>query len=256
MNSIRLLSAAEQVAIRLRQELVSGCMEERFPGIHQLAAELGVNHKTVSAALRLLQKEGVLVGQGRGRRQLVLARSEEKKQGLRISILVPQREDCKQNYELEVCRHLAESSHHVRFASKTLYGLRGDIARFGLYIEENQADAWVVLGGMGAELECFVEQSIPVFALLGRARRLSVAAIAPDKLPAMRAALERLVDNGHRRIVLLVRPVRRIPEPGYFERAFLAELDSYGIPPGKYHFPDWNENPRDLQACRNKGCFN
>ncbi len=252
MNPIRLLSAAEQVAIHLRQELVSGRSEERFPGIHQLAAELGVNHKTVSAALRLLQKEGVLVGQGRGRRQLVLGRAEEKDQGLKISILVPQREDRKQDYVLEVYRQLAEAGHHVRFASKTLYGLRGDIDRLGLYIEENKADAWVVLGGMRDELECFMEQSIPVFALLGRARRLSVAGIAPDKIPAMRAAVKQLVDYGHRRIVLLVRPERRIPEPGFFERAFLAELDSYDIPSGRYHLPDWNENPTDFQACLKK----
>ena len=63
MGELRFLSKIEQVAAHLRAELAGGRWEEAMPGRLELAAELGINAKTVEEALRLLEKEGVLVGQ-------------------------------------------------------------------------------------------------------------------------------------------------------------------------------------------------
>lgn len=66
MGELRFLSKIEQVAAHLRAELAGGRWEGAMAGRLELAAELGINAKTVEEALRLLEKEGVLVPQRRG----------------------------------------------------------------------------------------------------------------------------------------------------------------------------------------------
>jgi LacI family transcriptional regulator len=55
-------------------------------------------------------------------------------------------------------------------------------------------------------------------------------------------ATRRLLELGHRRITLLCREQRRLPQPGKLERAFLDELQSAGIQTSKFHLPDWEES--------------
>jgi len=50
MDSITLLSAAEQVAAHLREALQREGSSGTIPGVRPLATELGVNRKTVKAA--------------------------------------------------------------------------------------------------------------------------------------------------------------------------------------------------------------
>ena len=52
------LSISEQVAEHLRGELFRGRWGETIPGLPTLAAELGVNSKTVEVALDLLESQG------------------------------------------------------------------------------------------------------------------------------------------------------------------------------------------------------
>ena len=59
---------AEQVATHLRGEVLRGVWSGEMPGVNRLAPKLGIDDKTVEVALRQLEKEGLLVGQGRGRR--------------------------------------------------------------------------------------------------------------------------------------------------------------------------------------------
>ena len=65
--ALLLLSHAEQVAAHLRTEISRGRWRHILPGIQRLGIELGVNHNTMEAALRLLEAEGVLASQGHGR---------------------------------------------------------------------------------------------------------------------------------------------------------------------------------------------
>jgi DNA-binding GntR family transcriptional regulator len=66
MPLLRSLSVSAQAAAHLRAEIERGHWMGKLPGVHQLAAELGVNRKTVEAALRQLEHEGLLQGQGQG----------------------------------------------------------------------------------------------------------------------------------------------------------------------------------------------
>jgi LacI family transcriptional regulator len=86
-------------------------------------------------------------------------------------------------------------------------------------------------------------------ALFGRRRGLPIAGVGPDKPPAMEALTRRLIQLGHRRIVMLARGERRLPQPGATERAFLNTLAANGMNPGTYHLPDWEENPDGFQHC-------
>jgi DNA-binding LacI/PurR family transcriptional regulator len=83
---------------------------------------------------------------------------------------------------------------------------------------------------------------------VGRRRGIEIASIGPDKVPALRTAVRRLVGLGHKRIVMLAREVRRKPEPGEFERVFLNELAACGIQHGSYNLPEWKESAEGLQS--------
>jgi DNA-binding LacI/PurR family transcriptional regulator len=98
-------------------------------------------------------------------------------------------------------------------------------------------------------LEWFVAQQLPVFALFGRRRGLPIAGVGPDKPPAIAQATRRLIELGHRRIVLLTQRAQRQPQPGASVQAFVDELAAQGISPGAYHLPDWEENVESFHGC-------
>lgn len=68
----------------------------------------------------------------------------------------------------------------------------------------------------------------------------------PDKVDALRICIQRLLQLGHRRIVMLAREERRKPYPGLMERTFLDELEAFGISTGAYNLPDWEDSPDGL----------
>jgi len=250
MGSIRLLSGAEQVAAHLRGEVLRERWSGTVPGIHQLAAELGVNHKTVKAALHLLEREGVLAGQGAGRRRRIEARAGgHSPRPLRVAILAGEDSDKRQNYMIQLQHALTEAGNSAFFAPGALMELGMNVRRVSKLVDRTEADAWVVASGSREVIEWFSRQETPSFALFGRRRGLPIAAVGPDKLPAYAAAVRRLASLGHQRIVLLVRPERRRPVPGTIELGFLAELERHGISTGSYNLPDWEDNPESFHRC-------
>lgn len=240
MPLIRILSAAEQVADRLREELLRGDWGDLMPGVDRLAPDLGVSRKTVEAALRILRREGLLVPQGAGRRSRIeLPEGEQIHQGLRVVILQSEPMDRTFDFMVHLEHELIKAGHTVSFAEKCLSDLRMKPERVAKIVGRTEADAWVVVCGSREVTDWFVKQKIPAFALFGRRRGLPLPRAGPDKLAAMEAAIRSLIELGHKRIVLLARTSRRLPEPGAPERAFMAQLAASGITPGSYHLPDW-----------------
>ena len=45
---------------------------------------------------------------------------------------------------------------------------------------------------------------------------------------------------------MITRPVRRIPEPGQPERAFLDQLNHHALSTSVYNLPDWDGDPDTL----------
>ncbi len=251
MAASRFLSITEQVTGALRADLWRGRWRGLMPGKHHLAKELEVNNKTVEAALRQLEAEGLLVAQGAGRQRLIRL-PERLPEGqappsLRVGILLFEPADRKLDYIVELQHALVEAGHGAIYASHAMMELGMEVPRIARMVQKTAADAWVVIGGARAVLEWFSVQPVPAFDLFGRRLEVPIASAGPDKPPAMAAATRELLGLGHRRIVLLARRLRRLPEPGKSERVFLEELKVHGVAVGAYNLPDWEETREGLQ---------
>jgi hypothetical protein len=250
--SLRLLSHAEQVAAHLRGEVSRGRWRNVLPGIQKLSVELGVNHNTLEAALRLLEEEGVVAAQGHGRpRQVCAAAVSGEKRSLRVKILLYEAEDRLLPDHVELLARLQEAGHAADFAPKTLQDLGMEVGRVARFVAKHPAEAWVVCSASEEILTWFSTCPVPSIAMYGRftGSGIPIAGVSPRKSPAMVTAVRKLVSLGHRRIVMLTREERRKPKPALYEQNFLNELAALGIPTGAYNLPDWEETPAGLHAC-------
>ena len=250
MEPFRLRSAAEQVAAYLRTLTQRGEIRGVMPGVHRLAAEFGVHRTTVEAALRELERDGLLAARGVGRRRQIVTNAASRFAGrrLRVAILMHDPLRLNESWLIELQHLLNQAGHAAFFTEKSLLDLRMNVGRVARLVGRTEADAWIVGVASREVLEWFVDQEIPAFALFGRRRGLPVAAVGPDKPPVYAAITRRLIELGHRRIVLLAQRVRRLPKPGASEQAFLAELAAHGIEPHSYHLPDWEETINGFEA--------
>jgi DNA-binding LacI/PurR family transcriptional regulator len=248
MQPLRLLSAVEQVASHLRAEIEMGHWTASMPGVNRLAMELGVNRKTVEAALKQLEYEGLLVGQGAGRRRLIVLREGNPAgRRLRVGILLPEPSDLHTEYIVELQHALVEAGHDAIFPSRFLTELKMEVGRVSRLVEQTAVDAWVVGAAAREVLEWFSAQPGPSFALFGPHMGLPMAGTRPDKPRAYSAATRHLIEHGHQRIVLLTRRLGGPPEPRQSERAFLAELEASGVKTGEFNLPNWKETREGLQ---------
>jgi len=242
VKAFRPLSTVEQLAGHLREEVLRGSLGGSMPGVNQLARSLGVSPKTVIAAMKQLEREGMLQGQGpRRRSRIVLPTGAAEGRRLRVAILDY---EAPALTEIEL-QHLLEGAGHTAFfAGKSLQELGMDVRRVARLVAKTGPDAWVVCAGSGEVLEWFAAQPVPAFALFGRRRNVPLAGVGPNHLPACLAAVRRLLEHGHQRIVMLVRRERREGGPGDIERAILDKMAAHGIGTGPYNLPDW-ENSRE-----------
>ncbi len=150
---------------------------------------------------------------------------------------------------MDLNHRLRDVGHVSFFARRSLFELDLDVARIAKLVKEEQAAGWVVMAGSVQILEWFVQERIPTFAFFGRRQNLDIAGAGPDKIKAIQQVVDRLVGLGHRRIVLLTHQIRRLPEPGLFERAFIQALEQKGLPAGPYNLPDWDNNVKDFHRC-------
>jgi DNA-binding LacI/PurR family transcriptional regulator/DNA-binding transcriptional regulator YhcF (GntR family) len=249
MNAFRPLSTVVQLASHLRGEILRGTLGQTMPGVNRLAATLGVSPKTVMAAVKQLEREGMLQGQGPRRRSRTVVPENFAPPALRVSILPYEETDRTLNYTLDLQYRLMEEGHVAGFASRTLLDLEMDAKRVARLVSKTSADAWVVLGGSREVLEWFAAQPVPAFALFGRRRNVPIAGTGPDKQPALVRAVDRLVELGHRRIVMLVREEHRKPQPGPVERRFLDAMELHGLPTNAYNLPDWDDSAEGFRRC-------
>jgi DNA-binding LacI/PurR family transcriptional regulator len=250
VNSPAFLTITDQVAGHLRAEILRGRWSGVIPGKHLLAAELGLNNKTVEAALQQLEKAGLLIPQGAGRRRLINTRGWKTSTTLRIAILLHEGvQDQKSELFIQLAHALSSAGHTVIHAAKSLTELRFDPSRVAETVRETKADAWIVCAGSREVLEWFAAEPVPAFALFGHRIGIKIPAVSPDKPPAVREATRRLLELGHRRIVLLCRKIRRLPKPGLSESVFLDTLREHSCPAGDYNLPDWEETNEGFQQC-------
>lgn len=249
MKPFRSRSTVEQLAEHLRHEIGSGAWGDAMPGVAKLSLGLGVGTRTVVSALEILKHEGLLEGDGERKKCRIVARGARKPVGLRIRILHYESADEHDEHMIALRFRLEEAGHHVAVAPKTLSELKFEVKRVARMVEKTEGDAWVVRSGPRPVLEWFAARPVPAFAVFGRETGIPMASVTTLKSPALVQALRRLVELGHRRIVLLSREERRKPTPGMMERRFLESLESLGVPVGGYNLPDWEDSPDSFQQC-------
>lgn len=247
--TLTILSPSVQVASHLREQLIGNRWTNELPGTPALATELGIDRKTIIAALNQLEEEGLIKSQGVGRPRLIVPQETNPSNALKIRILPYDDEVRERNYILKLVHQLKEDGHSVSLANKTLLDLNMDVAKIARYMENEPADLWIPTSASREVLEWLIDQDIPAFAIFGRRRDLPIASIGPDKGPALVHAVQRLIALGHRRITYLARQERRKPTPGYLERLFLKDLESHGIATGPYNMPEWDESAESFNRC-------
>ena len=243
MKAFHPLSTVEQLAGHLRGEILRGSLGGSMPGVNHLAGTLGVSPMTVIGAVKQLEREGMLRGQGpRRRSRIVLPAGGVAGRRVRVAILDYETPVPSAGYMFEL-QHIFENAGHAAFfAGKSLQELGMDVRRVARLVAKTEADAWVVCAGSREVLEWFAAQSVPAFALFGRRRNVPLAGAGPNLLPACLAVVRRLLELGHRRIVMLARQERRTGGPGNIERAILDEMAAHGIRTGPYNLPEWEDN--------------
>lgn len=249
MAELQLLSKIEQVAGFLRGELESGRWEEAIPGRLELATEFGLNARTVEEALRLLEREGVLVPQGAGRRRKIALQKSAQPKRLVIGCLMFDVLDHNLPYHVDLVHRLEDGGHGVVIAERTMVELGMEVQRVARAVKHMQVDAWIVQGGSREILEWLAGTGVPVMAVFGRFAGLPIAAAGVNKIPALQKAVRRLHELGHQRMVLMVKEERRKPFPGGLEQAFLDELQVMGMKTGPYHLPDWENSISGFHRC-------
>jgi DNA-binding LacI/PurR family transcriptional regulator/predicted transcriptional regulator len=248
--SFRILSPAMQMAEHLKSEILRGRWRKEMPGVIRLSAELGVNRTTVEAGLRLLENQGLLVPRGPGKQRQIVLSENFPEPGIRVTILPYQQNDTTDQLIVGLRHELDNSGFSARFAPKSLADLGMRPAAVAKLIEKTDSDAWIVFSGSREVLECFEASGVPTFAMFGQRSGLDIAGAGPDKVPALRIAVRRLLELGHRRISLIVGRELREPNPGPFASAFLSELEHHGIPVNPaYNLPDWGDSGDGLRRC-------
>lgn len=241
MNSLTVLTAAEQVAAHLRNELFRGSWVGLMPGSDRLSRGLGVGHNTIEAALALLEEEGLLVPQGVGRRRRIVLPDKSVSPTQRIAFLGYDPPARNEAFIIEVLHSLADQGHSVFFTEKTLVELDMSVSRIARMMKKTEADAWIVGAGQREVLQWFATRKLNTFSIFGAPHGLPVAAVVPD-YQAVLALFRRLLELGHRRIVFLTFRGRRPESPGPLWRTLFEELESNGIKTGPYTMPEWEDS--------------
>ena len=250
MQQASFLSITEQVVEHLRSGIASGRWTQTLPGRNQLAKELGVNPKTIEAAMQTLEQSRMILSQGAGRKRLINPKLSHSPRAMRIAILnFDHTTDRNIDYMVECFHSLIEAGHSAYYTARSLTDLRFDLGKIARMVEENKADAWIILGGTRDVLQWFAGRAEPCFAIFGEHIGLPMASFGPNKAPAFSAATKTLLDYGHQRIVLLCRRARRKPTVNRSVGTFVEVMQKAGIPCSDYNLPDWEESNAGFQRC-------
>lgn len=241
MSNFTLLSPSDQVVIHLRKDIFRGRWSETMPGAPALSKELEVDRKSVEAALKRLENEGILVAQGAGKRRKIAGLKNLSTPALRVAIFDYEPLEQTEEWSVAMRQRLMNQGHSAFFTEKSLTELGLDLRRIARMMKRTPADAWVLCSSSREVLTWFSEQETPAFAMFGRRRNLPMAGVGPDHVSAGRMAVRRLIELGHQRIVVLVRESQRAGGIGSSERAIFEEMGAHGLPSSSYNLPHWED---------------
>lgn len=167
----------------------------------------------------------------------------------RVMILLYEMEDAFSSPEMELPRQLREVGVSADYASQSLKDLDFDENKVIEYVRKHPADGWIVIAGSQRILDAIVRQNLPVMALFGHIANPAIAGIGPTHTKSTRDCVERLIQFGHRRIVMFARSECRKSTLRPNEKVVIDTLKAHALPCGSDILPDWEESLRGFRAC-------
>jgi len=244
-----ILSPSAQVAQHLKTLILKGHWQRQLPGTPALSKETGIDRKTITAAIRLLEEQGLVASQGAGRPRKIVLSGKQRGAGLRVTILVYDERVRHEIYLHKLVTQLQMAGHTVAYSKRTLQDMGMKLEKVVRYVEANPADVWIPISASREILEWFAGQTFPAIALFGRRREVPIASVGPDKIEAVCELTRKLIAMGHRRVVLLSREERHYPTLGLQERRFMETMEASGIRAGDYNLPKWKSNAKGFKEC-------
>lgn len=245
---MKILSAAEQVASYLREELQQGRWAGAMPGRDRLAREMNVNGSTVERALQQLEGEGLLKSAGPGKRRKIAVKSTSSPSTRMVMILF-EPEDVLNHHIIDIRHQLHAAGHRMDFAPKSLSELKHDPKRVIAMMKAHSAEAWIVVAANRPVLEAIAQTPTPAFGLYGNLSGLRMAGTGANKLSALRECIDHLYRKGCRRIVMLLRGGSSRAGLNQIKDVLFEEMGKRQLSPGSYHLPDWEDTPDGLHRC-------
>ena len=251
-----LQSHARQVADGLRSEILIGKWRGFMPGVLALESELCLNRNLLGQALGILEEEGILVSQGKGKPRKIVIPRAHRLDTLRIGILRYEEEDVHRFHPLAETKYLLEAAgHSVAIAPGTLARMKMNPKRVKQAISKLDVDAWLVESGSKTLLEWFALQPLPTLAFFGNFSGMKIASVVPAVQAQYQFLIRKFLQLGHKKIVFVSRSTTpammdREMKADVEQRGVLArELDAHGIAYGHYNRPCFESDPEKLQQC-------
>ncbi len=249
MKPFRPLTTSDQLANHLREEILNGELVGTMPGINHLVKSMGINSVAVTKALKQLERENLIISQGRRRKRLISKEIKPSSKSLRVAFLHYDKHNELRHDSILARQVLIDAGHKTITAPKTMQDLGMNTDRIARMAESIDVDAWIIFAASAETLEWFANFRLPALAIYGRFKRQNMPGIGISKQHTTEKVINRLAELGHSRIVLMIREERRKPNLGSVELTFLKLLESHGIKTSSYNIPDWKESSEGLQEC-------
>ena len=191
--SFNIQSPSQQVAENLKELIFRGEWQDELPGTPALSKQTGVDRKTITAAIKLLEEQGIIQSQGTGRRRKIALTTQQRGRGQRIHILLYEEHDRHKLFIHKLYERLSALGHRVSLSSRTLSDMNMELGKVIRYVNANPAEIWIPHGGSKEILEWFSKQTFDFIALFGRRRDLPIASVGPNKTAAIIEVTEKLI---------------------------------------------------------------
>ncbi|MFC4994623.1 substrate-binding domain-containing protein [Rubritalea tangerina] len=250
MQAPKKISLATQAAEILRQQILDGKFADILPGETPLSTSLRVSRKTIREALTILEGEKLISPAEPGkRRSITLPKSHTKTPAQElevIRILLPQplkqMHASAQHLFTSLIQHLPALEENIYFHNLPYTSAKLDIRpRIEELIKSHRATLWIVYELNSEVAEVMRANNKQVIACGGNVKA-EFPVVAYDSASATSHAINKLLLNGHRRIV---RPLTHHAQSStHMEEVMLKA----GIPVQKeFNFPHYQGSTESLQ---------